>query len=275
MLTAKQALILREVEEGTGAEISLEEDRNGVQSGLRLWFADLQRSNGPIVTLRPTGLSRFEARLAFGNFAAATIGQMKRAEAEEVQLARALIASVARSADVSISGDQTLADWTITDGSFTITAEKRGIGGRFDDEMLTGTCRELVIPLLAAMAELYGYDPVTEPEMPGGEVEGAVALTVVKRRERNPRNRLLCLRIHGTLCKVCGTDPDARYGEAGAIIEVHHLQPLSLVGEPRAYDPATDLMPLCPNCHRAVHTRRPVPWTPDELRERLTLDRHV
>lgn len=271
MLAAKQALILREVEEGTGATINLELDRSGIQSGLRLWFADLPRSNGPIVTLRPAGLSRFEATLAFGNFSAATIAQMAKADAEEHQLARALVASVARNAELSISGDQHLDDWVIADGTFTIRAEKRGIDSRFGDEALTSTCREMVIPLLAAMAELYGYDPVAEPELPDGEVEGAVSLAVVKRRERNPRNRLLCLRIHGTSCKVCQADLEARYGDAGMIIEVHHLQPLSLIGEPREYDPNTDLVPLCPNCHRAVHTRRPAPWTPEELRERLTL----
>lgn len=272
MLAAKKALILREVGEGTGAGISLEEDRSGVQSGIRLWFSDLPRSQGPIVTLRPTGLNRLEARLSFGNFASATIAQMSRAKPEEIQLARALVASVARSADVSISGGQALDDWTIGDGSFRITAEKRGIDGRFDDETLAGTCRELVIPILAAMAELYGYDPVDDAPAPDGEMEGAVTLAMVRRRERNPRNRLLCLRVHGESCKVCGTDPGARYGEAGAIIEVHHLQPLSLAEGPRAYDPATDLIPLCPNCHRAAHTRRPVPWTPDEVKEKLSLD---
>lgn len=270
MLAEKQELILREVEEGTGAEISLEEDRSGLQVGIRLWFSDLPRPSGPIVTLRPKGLNRFEAKLSFGNFATGTIAQMQKAEAEEVQLARALVASVARNADVLISGGQRLDDWRIADGGFTITAEKRGINARFDDETLVGTCRELVIPILAALAELYGYDPVTEPERPDGEIEGSVTLAVVKRRERNPRNRLLCLRIHGTSCKVCATDLGARYGEAGAIVEVHHLQPLSLLGQPRAYDPATDLIPLCPNCHRAAHTRRPVPWTPDDLRGMLT-----
>lgn len=272
MLAAKQSLILREVEEGTGAAIRLEEDRAGVQTGLRLWFADLPRSQSPIVTLRPAGLRRFQASLCFGNFAAETIRQMGRADPEEVQLARALIASIGSAASVKFSAGQTLADWQIRDGSFSLKAEKRDIGERFDDDALVATCRELVIPILAAMAELYGYDSVEEVVSPAGEIEGAVSVAVVKRRERNPRNRLLALRIHGAACKICGLDPDARYSDLRSIIEVHHLQPLSLLGEPRVYDPAEDLIPLCPNCHRAVHTRRPIPWTPDELRARLTHD---
>ena len=274
MLAEKQALIRREVEEGTGAAICLEEDRSGVQTAIRLWFADLERSHSPMVTLRPTGLRRFEAKLAFGNFAADTIRQMRQASAEEVQLARALVASVASSADLKIGNNQTTDDWMIDNGSFTIIAEKRGIESRFDDDSVAATCRELVIPVLAAMAELYGYDPIEEsaPFDQEALTEGAVKLTVVRRRERNPRNRLLCLRIHGASCKICSLSPGQLYGDAGAIIEVHHLQPLSLSGESRPYDPATDLIPLCPNCHRAVHTRRPVPWTPEELRGKLSSD---
>ena len=271
MLARKQALIRQEVEEGTGAGVSLEEDKSGVQTGIRLWFSDLERSHSPIVTLRPSGLHRFEARLTFGNFAADTIHQMKQADAEEVQLARALVASVAQNADVSISGDQGLDDWLISDRNFTIVARKAGMEARFGDEALTEICRELVTPTLAAMAELYGYDPIEDICPPDQEdlTEGAVRLSLIRKRERNPRNRMLCLRIHGPVCAVCGLDPAARYGDAGAIIEVHHLQPLSLAGEPRPYDPALDLVPLCPNCHRAAHTRRPEPWTLEELREIL------
>lgn len=271
MLAEKQTLIRREVENGTGARVCLEEDSSGMQTGIRLWFADLERSHSPIVTLRPAGLRRFEAKLAFGNFAADTIRQMQQANEEEVQLARALIASLAASADVSIGNGQLTDNWLINNGSFTIIAKKRDIDARFEDDSLAETCRELVIPILAAMAELYGYDPVDEIYPPDEETltEGALKLMVVRRRERNPRNRLLCLRIHGSICKICGLDPATTYGEAGSIVEVHHLQPLSVAGKPRPYDPATDLIPLCPNCHRAVHTKRPVPWSPEELSGKL------
>ncbi|MER9180782.1 HNH endonuclease [Mesorhizobium sp. M0767] len=274
MLAEKQALILKEVAEGTGAEIGLDSDRNGLQTGIRLWFADLERSRSPLVTLRPTGLHRFEARLTFGNFAAATIRQMQKAQEEEVQLARALVAAVAVNARVTITSGQILSNWLVDGGAFSIIAEKKAIDGRFGEEALVATCRELVIPILAAMAELYGYDPIEELQPPDQEalMEGAVRVQAVKRRERNPRNRLLCLRLHGSVCVICGFDPLVAYGDAGTIIEVHHLQPLSLTREPRPYDPSTDLVPLCPNCHRAVHTRRPVPWTPDDIRSRFRSD---
>lgn len=269
MLAARQDLIRREVEDGTGASVDLELASSGAQSGLRLWFSDIGRPRSPIVELRPKGLKRYEARLMFGRLAGETIAQMRQAEAEEVQLARALIRSVAAQADVSIPG-QAPDSWVVTDGNFVITAELKGVENRFADDALISTCRTMVIPMLAAMAELYGYDPIEEEVDAEPLMEGAVKLSLVKRRERNPRNRLLCLRIHGAVCGVCRTDPQARYGTAGGIIEVHHIQPLSLGDEMRPYDPETDLIPLCPNCHRAAHTRRPVPWSPDELRAMLT-----
>ena len=271
MLAERQAFILREVEDGTGAKIAAEPYERTVQSGIRLWFTDLGRARSPIVTLRPRGLHRFEVRLAFGNFAADTIRQLQSAGEEEVQLARALIKSISKSANVRIGKGQSLDDWQIDGADFTIVAERTGIDRRFGDNALTETCRELVIPILAAMANLYGYDPVEELNPADGEplLEGSVRLSLVGLRERNPRNRLLCLRLHGAVCAICNLDPRSHYGNAGSIIEVHHLQPLSQSGEARAYDPASDLVPLCPNCHRAVHTRRPVPWTPEEIRTGL------
>ncbi|MER9710722.1 HNH endonuclease [Mesorhizobium sp. M0213] len=273
MLAAQQALIRREVEDGTGAAVGVETVRDGAQTGLRLWFDDLGRARSPIVELVPRGLKRYEARLRFASFSAGTITQMQVAQPEEKQLARALIRSAASGAEVTIPG-QSLEDWDIRDSSFSIIALQKGVEDRFGADALTATCRAMVIPMLAAMAELYGYDPILPPEAPSleGEIEGTVLISVVRRRERNPRNRLLCLRIHRPICGVCGTDPTAVYGDAGHIIEVHHIQPLSLAGEPRAYDPETDLIPLCPSCHRAAHTRRPMPWSPDELRAILGRD---
>lgn len=270
MLEAHRSLIREEVETGTGAAVGLEVAAGAAQSGLRLWFADLGRARSPIVELRPRGLKRYEALLRFGTTAGETVSQMQKAQPEELQLARALIRSVAAQADVTIP-NQTLEGWVITGGGFTVSAELRGVENRFADDAVIATCRALVTPMLAAMAELYGYDPVEDPDGPvEAMMEGAVRYSVVKRRERNPRNRLLCLRIHGAVCGVCGTDPTSIYGDAGSIIEVHHIQPLSGADGPRPYDPETDLIPLCPTCHRAAHTRRPTPWSPDELRQKLS-----
>jgi 5-methylcytosine-specific restriction enzyme A len=267
MLAAKQNLIREELVAGTGAAVDLDVETSQAQTGLKIWFSDIGRPQSPIVELHPKGLRRYVARLSFGSFAGPTLAQFQKAGAEEWQLARALVRSVSSSAEVKVEGDQSLDDWTIRDGAFTIVAEKKDIMNRYDDDALVLTCRELVVPMLAAMAELYGYDPIDDAsDGTGVEWEGALKLSIVARRERNPRNRLLCFRLHQEKCIICRTDPRNLYGQAGGILEVHHLQPLALSDGPRPYDPATDLVPVCPNCHRAVHTRRPVPWTPDDLR---------
>ena len=251
---------------GTGAAIAVRVHDAGRRKGLRIWFNDLDEKHGPVAELKPYGLKSHDVRLGFGPFSARVLSQIATAGAEDVQLARSLVKSTMKVADVKVKG-QTSEDWLVKDGSFEITARYRHERHLPDsDDTISETCHEVIVPLMAAMAELIGYDVMEDPvasKIP--EVEGALSRAIVSRRERNPRNRLLCLRIHGTVCSGCGLDPKHRYGNAGNIIEVHHLEPVSMVERPRPYDPETDLVPLCPNCHRAVHTRRPWPLSLDEL----------
>jgi 5-methylcytosine-specific restriction protein A len=266
MIASRTELIVGELLEGTGASFAATVRHDGLRRSLKIWFADLDERHGPVAELLPYGLKGHQVRLFFGNFAAAVIGQMRKASEEDVQLARALISSIRGGVTVEIPG-QALTDWQITDGSFRIIATVRSIEEPNADSSLIATCREVIVPLMAAMAELIGYDVIDNVSEAEEEMaEGAVLRSVVRRRERNPRNRLLCIRIHGECCTACGLEPRLRYGAAGGVIEVHHLQPLSTLGEPRAYDPRIDLVPLCPTCHRAAHTRRPLPYTPAELR---------
>ena len=55
---------------------------------------------------------------------------------------------------------------------------------------------------------------------------------------------------------------------ADGYIHVHHLRPLSEVGEAHAVDPIKDLRPVCPNCHAVLHRRVPV-FSIEELRTLL------
>jgi predicted HNH restriction endonuclease len=53
---------------------------------------------------------------------------------------------------------------------------------------------------------------------------------------------------------VCGFDFVAAYGELGdGFIHVHHVRPLSDIGEEYEVDPIKDLRPVCPNCHAMIH----------------------
>ncbi|WP_324754345.1 HNH endonuclease [Roseovarius sp. Pro17] len=269
MITAKRQLIADALLTGTGAEVALAINNDGLRSGMRLWFADLDERHGPIAEIKPHGLKSHRVRLTFGNFSGAVIRQIGKAPIEDQQLARALISSISAEHEVSIQG-QDLEDWIIADGSFHLQAIVRHVTGPDTDDAVRRTCQEVVVPAMAAMAELIGYDVVDIDAVEDMTAfEGAVHPAYVKRRERNPRNRLLCIRIHGDRCAACGIEPRLTYGVEIAIMEVHHLEPLANLVEPRPYDPAIDLIPLCPSCHRAVHTRRPVPLSIAELQKRM------
>ena len=84
---------------------------------------------------------------------------------------------------------------------------------------------------------------------------------VVKRKKRVAILKKKAAEIHGKACLCCGFTSDKRYaGIKKVIIDFHHIYPLgALVGPVKVR--AIDLIPLCPNCHRAVHTRvPPIPW---------------
>lgn len=258
----------RVLEEGTGAEVVVEPDSSGLRSGLRTYFRGFTPNQGPLFTLAPAGLTRHRVTLKLGSFSGPLVDQMKTASTERRQLARALVQELAArlASQVAIAPDQGLDDWVVSGSDFAIDLVIRNIPDPASEDAVLRTAREAMVPLMAAMAELIGYDEAEPAEY---DAEGRVTAGTVTRRERSPRNRLLCLSIHGCKCAVCGFVPDEVYGEAGSIIEVHHREPVSLLENPRPYNPSTDLLPLCPNCHRAVHTRRPVPYSPDELRDLL------
>lgn len=272
MIEAKVDLIRETVVRQTGAAIALDAGPNGVQKGLELRFSDLTRNEGPLVTLRPSGLKRHHVTVRFGNYSASVIRQIAQTTDEQKTLARALMRSVGSAATLLFPDGMDLDNWEIKTPEFTLSAERRVEGDRQSDEKVVETCETVVVPIMAALAELIGYveNSGSDFEDVGCELEGEVSISTIRRRERNPRNRLLCFHIHGHQCAACGTDPRNIFGQTyGAVLEVHHLQPLSQLEEPRAYDPRSDLVPLCPTCHRVAHTRRPVPWGITEIIEMM------
>ena len=111
-----------------------------------------------------------------------------------------------------------------------------------------------------AWQKLCGGDPLYPDELPlaGCFVEGASRIVRVNAYERDPKARPLCLAAHGTNCHVCNFNFEAVYGKvAEGFIHVHHLHPLSEVGEEHVVDPVADLRPVCPNCHAVLHRRVP------------------
>lgn len=98
-------------------------------------------------------------------------------------------------------------------------------------------------------------------------IEGAVCRVHVNAYERNAAARAKCIEHFGHVCSVCGFDFGMVYGPPGAgLIHVHHLRPLSEIGEEYEVDPIRDLRPVCPNCHAVIHRRHP-PYDIEEVRQ--------
>ena len=86
---------------------------------------------------------------------------------------------------------------------------------------------------------------------------------------RSAKLRKAAIEIHGRDCCACTKNFDEIYGPelAKGYVEIHHLNKIA-AGE-RTTDPATDLAPLCSNCHRMADRLSPPPRTIAELRYQL------
>lgn len=98
--------------------------------------------------------------------------------------------------------------------------------------------------------------------------EGTITEVTLDRYERNGTAREACLAAHGTTCAICGFDFAKTYGpDFAGIIQVHHIVPLHERAGEHVVDPVRDLIPVCPNCHVALHSKPGGTYLPDELRE--------
>lgn len=105
--------------------------------------------------------------------------------------------------------------------------------------------------------------------LPSHSVEGGRLAVQVNKYERDPRLRLECIKFYGAICQICRFDFKSVYGELGRdFCHVHHVRPLSEVGEEHGVDPTSDLIPVCPNCHAMLHAKTPA-LTPIELKETI------
>ena len=88
--------------------------------------------------------------------------------------------------------------------------------------------------------------------------EGKSKDIVQTRYERNPAARKRCLDYYGCSCEVCKFNFEEHYGGIGkGFIHVHHRNQISEIGKEYDIDPIRDLIPVCPNCHAMIHSKRP------------------
>jgi predicted HNH restriction endonuclease len=103
-------------------------------------------------------------------------------------------------------------------------------------------------------------DSIIAEEVLENEVfsEGSVVRVIVNRYERDSNARRICIELFGARCSICGFDFGAVYGQSlDGFIHVHHLTPLHKIGKDYVVNPKTDLIPVCPNCHAVIHSKRP------------------
>ncbi len=114
---------------------------------------------------------------------------------------------------------------------------------------------EATIPEEVVAAQLY--------------TEGTSVIVNVNSYERSAEAREACIKHYGYRCKVCDFSFFERYGEMGRdYIHVHHVVPLSEIGESYEVDPVRDLIPVCPNCHAVIHRTRPA-LSVEEVKQQL------
>ncbi|MCL2062392.1 MAG: HNH endonuclease [Firmicutes bacterium] len=130
--------------------------------------------------------------------------------------------------------------------------------------------RELPEEIAQRIAEAYLLDNdnndlisrITKPSAPEGKKKEYYTTTY----ERNPKNRQDCIRLQGTICKVCGFNFYQTYGELGKdFIEVHHKKPLYSLDEEIVINPAEDLVAVCSNCHHMLHRNKDEILTIEDL----------
>jgi 5-methylcytosine-specific restriction protein A len=119
-----------------------------------------------------------------------------------------------------------------------------------------------------AKSMLSGEEAGVNTTSPKGVSEGAVTTVLVNRYERSATARRECIEHHGAVCAVCSLDFKLTYGAIGeGFIHVHHIVPISSVGESYILDPIKDLVPVCPNCHAMLHRGTEIPRSIQELQK--------
>jgi hypothetical protein len=151
-----------------------------------------------------------------------------------------------------------------------------------DDLKIPGVSVAKRINVPKGISSLNGYKQVIHDiqlpeELPDGVEyqEGAVQRINVNKYERDKKAREACLSHYGYVCQVCHVKLSDIYGAiAETLIHVHHIKPMSEIGESYIVDPIADLIPVCPNCHAVIHLKSP-PYAPQELSAILHNDRTI
>ena len=116
--------------------------------------------------------------------------------------------------------------------------------------------------------------PLTTEEISLNEInkypEGSRKQITINAYERNPQARQKCLNHYGTFCQICGFNFGEFYGsEFEGKIHIHHIKPISEINGEYEVNPINDLIPVCPNCHMAIHSKPDGVYSIEDIKEKL------
>jgi 5-methylcytosine-specific restriction enzyme A len=227
------------------------------------------------------GWRSIEAKFIPDNYAAELLAAMENATADQKAAFVTFASSIIqKGAGLRMTFGHLQADplhpseWPSQWSDFEISMEKIGLvlgQGEANDSKQT---LPWIASFFGAALALLPLEPVSDAEIPIGEAEGQVYYAIVKKYERSRINRAACLEVHGTKCKTCHVELGEEYGSiAEGLIHIHHLIPVSMLGEGYVIDPAKDLVPVCPNCHAVIHQHYP-PLDLESVRQALGRQEH-
>ncbi len=124
-------------------------------------------------------------------------------------------------------------------------------------------------PKFANSLEVELVHTTTNETRIAGFQEGSKVKRAHMRIERNSKLRAAFFnRFDISECNACGLDTEEKYPFAGRILDLHHLLPLASGSRVQtAGTSLSEVVAVCPTCHRAVHTYYDI-W----LREHRKLD---
>lgn len=132
--------------------------------------------------------------------------------------------------------------------------------------MLRNELKEALIEVMGEIdEENFIPEEITKSEQPF--IEGGYTQILVNSYERESKARTICLKKYGYKCQICGFDFEDVYGQIGKHkIHVHHKIPISMYKREYVLDPEKDLIPICPNCHLIIHSKKEC-FSVEELKE--------
>lgn len=253
--------------------------KEGIRPGVRA--ADIPSPNGFMIQVT-TGWKSLEADFVPDTYA----GDLIRAMGSSLPQARVVFGTLVESFSelgnrikisvngsvISNSSELPPAPWN----KFELSVRRLTDAATESEDALQSSAEEIAAACLAlvlTILPLEETDNAATPLFEGGLPEGACIKVTVNKYERSPVNRAVCIAAHGTVCHVCGFDFGKFYGQLGkGYIEVHHRIPVSKMGASYVIDPIRDLVPLCSNCHSAVHRSDP-PIELEALRSIVVMSR--